>query len=140
MFNKVTERLVQGKCVGIFPEGGSHDRPEFLPLKSGVALMCLSSMAQHSDLNVKIVPVGLNYFHADKFRSKAVIEYGPSISIDRSLVEDFMQGGESKRNAVDSFMNLVHEHLKQVTLTAPSYEQLLVSYSSINFIGISFKR
>jgi glycerol-3-phosphate O-acyltransferase/dihydroxyacetone phosphate acyltransferase len=41
MFAKVTERLVQGGCVGIFPEGGSHDRPELLPLKAGVTIMAL---------------------------------------------------------------------------------------------------
>ena len=69
MFNAVTERLVNGGCVGIFPEGGSHDRSDFLPLKPGVVMMALGAMSQHEGLDVKIVPCGLNYFHADKVLS-----------------------------------------------------------------------
>jgi glycerol-3-phosphate O-acyltransferase/dihydroxyacetone phosphate acyltransferase len=33
VYNAVFEMLNQGGCVGIFPEGGSHDRPDLLPLK-----------------------------------------------------------------------------------------------------------
>jgi len=33
VYEAVFERLSEGGCVGIFPEGGSHDRTELLPLK-----------------------------------------------------------------------------------------------------------
>lgn len=33
VYNAVFDRLRQGGCVGIFPEGGSHDRTDLLPLK-----------------------------------------------------------------------------------------------------------
>lgn len=33
VYDSVFERLQAGGCVGIFPEGGSHDRTELLPLK-----------------------------------------------------------------------------------------------------------
>lgn len=33
VYDAVFERLRTGGCVGIFPEGGSHDRTELLPLK-----------------------------------------------------------------------------------------------------------
>ena len=33
VYDAVFERLHAGGCVGIFPEGGSHDRTELLPLK-----------------------------------------------------------------------------------------------------------
>lgn len=33
VYDAVFEKLNEGGCVGIFPEGGSHDRPELLPLK-----------------------------------------------------------------------------------------------------------
>lgn len=33
VYNIVFEHLNRGGCVGIFPEGGSHDRTELLPLK-----------------------------------------------------------------------------------------------------------
>jgi len=33
VYNSVFETLENDGCVGIFPEGGSHDRPEMLPFK-----------------------------------------------------------------------------------------------------------
>lgn len=33
VYEAVFERLKEGGCIGIFPEGGSHDRTELLPLK-----------------------------------------------------------------------------------------------------------
>jgi glycerol-3-phosphate O-acyltransferase / dihydroxyacetone phosphate acyltransferase len=41
VFNAVFDRLNLGDCVGIFPEGGSHDRTELLPLKGTLSLYYL---------------------------------------------------------------------------------------------------
>ena len=49
-------------CVGIFPEGGSHDRTELLPLKAGVSIMALGSLARFKDMKLYIVSCGLKYF------------------------------------------------------------------------------
>lgn len=36
VYKAVHETLHQGNCITIFPEGGSHDRAEMLPLKGGL--------------------------------------------------------------------------------------------------------
>ncbi|KAI9105859.1 hypothetical protein DFS34DRAFT_601190 [Phlyctochytrium arcticum] len=130
MFDAVTERLERGGCIGIFPEGGSHDRPELLPLKAGVALMALTAMARNADLNVQIVPVGLNYFHADKFRSRAVIEFGDPIQIPVELVEQYARGGADKRTACGILLDTIGISLKAITTTAPDYETLMVTQAA----------
>lgn len=45
-YDNVYERLLEGHCIGIFPEGGSHDRAEMLPLKAGVTIMALGAMCK----------------------------------------------------------------------------------------------
>lgn len=39
VYDTVWKTLIRGDCIGIFPEGGSHDRTELLPLKAGVTIM-----------------------------------------------------------------------------------------------------
>jgi len=39
VYSAVFKRLAEGGCIGMFPEGGSHDRTELLPLK-GTFTMC----------------------------------------------------------------------------------------------------
>ncbi|KAF2103668.1 hypothetical protein NA57DRAFT_62580 [Rhizodiscina lignyota] len=126
VYEAVFERLNRGGCIGIFPEGGSHDRTTLLPLKAGVAIMALGALAQAPHSGLKIVPCGMNYFHAHKFRSRAVIEFGNAIELPMELVEQFRKGGEDKRNAVGETLDIVFAGLKDVTVQAPDYETLMM--------------
>lgn len=96
VFSKVLDRLTEGGAVGIFPEGGSHDRTDLLPLKVGVALIAYSAL-EKDGVAIPIVPVGLNYFRAHRWRGRAVIEYGEPFHVDASKLEDFQAGGEKVR-------------------------------------------
>ena len=106
--------------------GGSHDRTDFLPLKAGFSIMALGAMAAYPEIEVKLVPVGLSYFHPHKFRSRAVIEFGPPISVDREFVEQYKLGGAKKREACGKLLEQVHDGLRAVTLRAPDWETMQV--------------
>ncbi|KAG1141850.1 hypothetical protein G6F37_005621 [Rhizopus arrhizus] len=125
LYDKVHERLNTGECIVIFPEGGSHDRSELLPLKAGFAIMALGAMIENKDLDIKIVPVGLNYFHPHRFRSRAVISYGAPISIKPEWVEAYGQGGTAKREAIAALLEAGYDGLKSVTVNAPNYNVLM---------------
>jgi glycerol-3-phosphate O-acyltransferase/dihydroxyacetone phosphate acyltransferase len=139
-YGAVFQRLNEGGSIGIFPEGellwsrsaltsgGSHDRTDFLPLKAGFSIMALGAMAANPDLDVKLVPVGLSYFHAHKFRSRAVIEFGPPISVNRDFVEQYKLGGAKKRDACGKLLEQVHDGLRAVTLRGPDWETMQVSW------------
>ncbi|KAJ2648851.1 Glycerol-3-phosphate/dihydroxyacetone phosphate acyltransferase [Coemansia sp. RSA 1250] len=124
MYHAVYDRLNRGECIGIFPEGGSHDRTQMLPLKAGATIMALGATAANPGLGLKIVPTGLNYFHPSKFRSRAVIDFGEPIDVPAELVERYRQGGDAKRQACDEFLQTIAEGLKQVTLNTPDLETL----------------
>jgi glycerol-3-phosphate O-acyltransferase / dihydroxyacetone phosphate acyltransferase len=143
MYQDVYQRLRDGHCVAVYPEGvllpedvvyrelihhvgGSHDRTDLLPLKAGFAMMALGTMACYPNVEVKIVPVGLSYFHAHRFRSRAVIEFGPPLNVPPELVERFKNGGPDKREAVSRLLNQVYDALKAVTVRAPDYDTLMV--------------
>jgi len=130
MFNAVYERLDAGGCVGIFPEGGSHDRPSFLPLKAGVAIMALGALARSPDCGLKIIPCGMNYFTPNKFRSRAVMEVGPPVEVSRDQVEAFKAGGKPKRDAINSLLETIQESLDSVTQQAPDRETLMLSQAT----------
>ncbi|KAG8217488.1 glycerol-3-phosphate O-acyltransferase [Butyriboletus roseoflavus] len=126
MYRGVYQRLKEGGCIGIFPEGGSHDRSDLLPLKAGVSIMALGAMANDPNVKVKIVPVGLSYFHAHRFRSRAVVEFGTALDVPAELVEMFKEGGSRKREAVAKFLDLIYDGLKTVTIRAPDYDTLML--------------
>ena len=126
VYGYVYKRLNENGAIGIFPEGGSHDRPDLLPLKAGVSVMALGAMSQNKNLNIKIVPVGLSYFHPHKFRSRAVVEFGTPIEVPRELVDLFDKGGATKREGCGRLLEMIHDGLKAVTIRTPDPETLMV--------------
>lgn len=86
--------------------------------------MALGTVAEKRDCNLKIIPVGMNYFHAHKFRSRAVIEFGNALDVPMDLVDKFVAG--ERREAIGTMLELVREALTTVTVLAPDYETLMV--------------
>ncbi|KAH4270708.1 hypothetical protein HBI26_062640 [Parastagonospora nodorum] len=124
VYDAVHAVLHNGGSIGIFPEGGSHDRTDLLPLKAGVAIMALGTVASKPDCNLKIIPVGMNYFHAHKFRSRAVIEFGTAIDVPAELAKKFE--GPGRRDAIGEMLETVRQGLISVTVTTPDYDTLMV--------------
>lgn len=124
VYDAVFDRLSAGGAVGIFPEGGSHDRTELLPLKAGVAIMALGALAANPDSGLMIVPCGMNYFHAHKFRSRAVVEFGNPIEVPKELVELYKSG--ERREAVGQLLDTIYQALVAVTVTSPDYDTLML--------------
>lgn len=118
VFERVLDRLAAGGTVGIFPEGGSHDRTDLLPLKVGVALIAYSAM-ERDGLNVPIIPVGLNYFRTHRWRGKAIVEYGDPVYIDPSTLKDYIAGGERKRAVCNDLLERIRESMRSVIVSMP---------------------
>lgn len=89
-------------------------------------MMALGAMANQPNLRVKILPVGLSYFHPHRFRSRAVVEFGSPLDVPADFVEMYKEGGTRKREAVAKLLDLVYDALKTVTVRAPDYDTLMV--------------
>ncbi|CCF59458.1 hypothetical protein KAFR_0H00490 [Kazachstania africana CBS 2517] len=121
-FQYVFDHLHTKGCVGIFPEGGSHDRPSLLPIKAGVAIMALGAAAADPSMNVSVVPVGLHYFHRQKFRSRAVVEYGEPIIVNHEMGLAY---ANHPRETVSKLLDKIQDALFSVTVNAPDYDTLM---------------
>lgn len=123
VFAKVIDRLAGGGAVGIFPEGGSHDRTDLLPLKVGISLIAYSALEQIG-VNVPVIPVGLCYFRAHRWRGRAVVEYGRPIAIDPTTLNDFKADGAARHKVCNEFLANVEDSMRSVIVSAPDYETL----------------
>ena len=86
--------------------------------------MALGSLAANPHSGLTIVPCGMNYFHAHKFRSRAVVEFGSPVEVPAELVELYRSG--ERREATGQLLNIVTQALVAVTVTSPDYDTLMV--------------
>ncbi|SCU92943.1 LAMI_0E12662g1_1 [Lachancea mirantina] len=122
VFQNVFNHLHTGGCVGIFPEGGSHDRPSLLPIKAGVAIMALGAAAADRNITISVVPCGINYFHRNRFRSRAMLEFGEPILVGAEMGQKY---ADDPRATTSELLETITQALYAVTVNAPDYETLM---------------
>eukprot|EP00281_Chroomonas_sp_CCMP1168_P023676 CAMPEP_0206235776 /NCGR_PEP_ID=MMETSP0047_2-20121206/13344_1 /ASSEMBLY_ACC=CAM_ASM_000192 /TAXON_ID=195065 /ORGANISM="Chroomonas mesostigmatica_cf, Strain CCMP1168" /LENGTH=797 /DNA_ID=CAMNT_0053660031 /DNA_START=59 /DNA_END=2452 /DNA_ORIENTATION=- len=128
VFDKVHEALLNGGTIGIFPEGGTHDNTEVLPLKWGVSVMLLGALAKYQGKDmpkISIIPVGLNYFAPHKFRSTVSVDFGDPIQVSEELVDLYRTGNkDDKQVANKAVIDLVLHGLQACTIQAKDVQTL----------------
>mmetsp|Transcript_7800 Transcript_7800/g.11526 ORF Transcript_7800/g.11526 Transcript_7800/m.11526 type:complete len:483 (-) Transcript_7800:2034-3482(-) len=129
VFEKVLDKLASGGTLGIFPEGGSHDRTDLLPLKVGVALIAYSALDKDG-LAIPIVPVGLNYFRAHRFRGRVIVEYGSPSYLDPSTLGAYQAGGSERRKACNDLIKRIEDGMRSVIVSVPDYETLQLIHTA----------
>ena len=57
-----------------------------------MSVIALGAMARYTSRNVRLFPVGMNYFNGHRFRSRALVEFGDPIDIPQQLVSAYSAG------------------------------------------------
>ena len=115
--------MLEGKCQAIFPEGGSHDRTDIIPIKAGVAIFTLGAMDKYK-VNTRVQCAGLNYHSPHKYRSVVVIEYGRPYTIDQEDLVKY-KDHETKREVISTFQETLTKRIRDVKTVAKNYEDIL---------------
>ncbi|MFK7927896.1 MAG: lysophospholipid acyltransferase family protein [Myxococcota bacterium] len=115
--------LSGGKCVGIFPEGLSHNGPQLARLRKGAARIALGLTERVEREAVVIVPTGLTYVHRKRFRSRVLVQYGAPILIDDQWAARWRA---DSRKAAQELTDEIEGSLRALTVNAPDWETLRV--------------
>jgi glycerol-3-phosphate O-acyltransferase/dihydroxyacetone phosphate acyltransferase len=84
-------------------------------------MMALGAMSEHITENIRIVPVGLNYFNRHMFRSEVIIEFGRPFEVPREWAKEFKV---NRKESTEKLLKEIEFRMKAVTLTAPSFLEL----------------
>ncbi len=127
VYSKAIDVLGNKHVLGIFPEGGSHDKTELLPLKAG-ACVFIWSVKEKRDVDAYLQCIGINYYGAHRFRSKVVINIGKlqSFDIDKSKIKD----REYKREFIASALEELRSGMESVKISAPTLREMLNLYTA----------
>ncbi|SBT80821.1 glycerol-3-phosphate 1-O-acyltransferase, putative [Plasmodium malariae] len=118
VYNLVTNSLKNGDTIGIFPEGGSHDRTNLLPLKPGVAIMTLCALADGIE-DVSIIPVGLSYSKLYQLQGCVTLFYGNAIIVSQDLCKDY---NKHNREAISKLLAKIEEGMRSCILTSKDHQ------------------
>ncbi len=85
LLRSAADALIDGKALGIFPEGRSHDQERWGSLKTGIGRIAVLAArdlaASGSAERVRILPVALCFASKTRFRSGALVLVGRPIEV-----------------------------------------------------------
>lgn len=103
-FQACYDVLESGKTLVIFPEGTSFQERHLRDLKSGTARIALEAEKRNGGkLDLKILPMGLNYTQAEKFRSGVLVDVGDAIDAKDFLSDYETNSGKGAKKLTEQF-------------------------------------
>jgi len=128
-FEQCTEILKNGEAIEIFAEGEHHLDRRIIPLKKGFARIILATLQKYPDLEIQIIPIGINYNSHLDFPASVSIYYGKSIKANPFF---------NLENPEDNFSEIVAKvftSLKNLTLHIENrinYDQIVQNLENNN--------
>ncbi len=78
-FERVFDALGKKKTVMILAEGRTKHEKRLRPIMKGTARIVFGTLEKYGDLDIHVVPVGVNYTDSDHFRNEVMIDFGEPI-------------------------------------------------------------
>jgi glycerol-3-phosphate O-acyltransferase/dihydroxyacetone phosphate acyltransferase len=110
--------LASGGSLAVFPEGTSHSDPSLKPFRTGAARIALATATA---AGLPVVPAGLFYTAKTRFRSSALLCFGPPIMVTPVTPDP---DGEPPASAVRRLTGEMESALGGLTLQADRHEAL----------------
>ena len=128
IFDKTMDVIASGNGLGVFPEANHAGYRRLRMLKKGISRMAFQTELHYNEeLDVKIVPVGMEYEHYYWFRSKVHITYGKSISV-KDYIEEYKEDNPKGLNALNKAISI---GIKPLMVDIQLQDQ---EYDAVNFL------
>lgn len=132
-FDECIRLFKLGESVLIFPEGNHAETRRLRPLSKGFTRIAFEALRQHPDLNLRVVPVGINYGHHRAFNKPLSLHYGKPIDIREFMKEPLPQYANQFKDEVDRQIRArvcdipeanYEVNLKKLVATNPDFSNL----------------
>ena len=115
-FDFCYEALNDHKTVVILPEGRTIQEKRLRPIRKGLARIAFGTYEKYGDIDLHIVPIGVNFTEADKFRSVAMFDVGEPIR----LRDYYDQYQENPQRTIRTLTTVVKEGLENQIVNIPN--------------------
>lgn len=130
IFDSCSRLLNKNEAIVIFPEGSHNLKRTVRPLSKGFTRIVFDTLEQYPEIDLQLVPIGLNFKNAEKFPDNTSIFFGEPIPA-KSFVS------ENKNENVVSLKAKIQSEISKLTTHIPSdnYDETL---EKLNALQVDF--
>lgn len=132
IFDTCAELLEMNEAMVMFPEANHNLKRRVRPLSKGFTRVLFNTLEKNPNLDIRLVPVGLNYKNAEAFPDEAALYYGKDIAVQELYdPEDIISSILRIKNAVSESLKTLTTHIESEEL----YEDIV---SQLNTLGVDY--
>ncbi len=112
VFDTCAKLLERGEAITIFPEANHNLKRRVRPLSKGFTRLLLRALELSPELDIQIVPVGMNYKHALHFPDSVALRYGKPIAVQELFDKNDLLGSTNKiKDTVEAQLKILTTHI-----------------------------
>ena len=132
VFQYCYQILNKKQALMIYVEGSHNIRRKVRPFKKGFARIVFGAMDEYNDLEIDIVPVGMNYTKVEEYASKVSINYGKPIPVRPFWeIEDRNEATSRLINEAENKLKLVTNHIDD----SENYDEIIKYFEPDEFLS-----
>ncbi|WKK65209.1 lysophospholipid acyltransferase family protein [Lutimonas zeaxanthinifaciens] len=137
VFEKCYKILNNKGTVLIFPEGNHNIQRRLRILSKGFTRIIFGTLKINPDLEIVVVPIGINYSNAKKYASSVHLIFGEPIIVNDHHKESALNGASSQlKTDVSNAMKKLITHIENAehhdTITAKFHEEEFLHPNKVN--------
>ncbi len=131
IFNICFDILNNQETLLIFPEGTHNIKRWVEPLKKGFTRIAFGTLEKYPNLELHILPIGLNYSDATSFGESVSIYYGKPI-----LANDYYNATDINAST-QNLKDIIHKKLTELTthIESDSYETIIEELGDVDYLA-----
>jgi len=123
-FDECYEIFKKKGMVVIFPEGICVSERRLRPMKKGAAKMAFEAIEKYPEMDLQILPVGMNYSNPGHFREEVCINFGHPIPVKE--YKELIQSGKQSK-AINDLNSRLYEAMER--------EMVIIKNPSNDLVG-----
>lgn len=135
-FNECYRRLKNNEIIVVYSEGNTTQEKRLRPIQKGLARIAFGALDKYPEMDLCIVPLGVNYTHPNDFRSEVMIEVGLPIALTdyyRQYKADSIQAISELTQNVETEMKPLVIHIDKDEYLPLAEKLFLINKSNSKF-------
>lgn len=125
IFDQCARLLGNNEAILMFPEANHSLKRRVRPLSKGFTRILFAALRKNPDLDIRLVPIGLNYQNAESFPDSAAIYFGKEISVQQLYeASDLNSSTHAIKEEVSKALKTLTTHIEDEALYDKIVRQL----------------
>jgi len=126
-FKTCTDKFKMNQAVALFPEGNHNLNRTVRPLSKGFVRIVFETLSTYPELDLQVVPIGLNYREATVFGDSVALYYGKPIPV-KLFVSEF------SNEEINVIKKTVQSKIKGLTthVDPTRYDETIAKLNALN--------